>query len=105
MLKDRSLGAMAKILQQLAAALTTLREEAESYFERQPAIDAKSDDIPGNPRQIEAAEIDELCTLLDAHDLSAIDKFGVVSQSLRTNLHAARDSSHSTVTLFARFRG
>jgi hypothetical protein len=90
LLKDRPLGAIEKLLQQLASALTTLREEAEPYLERGSAVEANSEDIEGNPQQIETAQIDELCTLLDAHNLSAIDRFGVISQSLRNNLHSAR---------------
>jgi HPt (histidine-containing phosphotransfer) domain-containing protein len=90
LLKDRTRGAIEKILHQLAAALTALREEAESYLERQPAIEAPAGDIAGSPEQIEAAEIDELCALLDAHNLSAIDRFGALSESLRNKLHAAR---------------
>ncbi|MDP9010870.1 MAG: PAS domain S-box protein [Pseudomonadota bacterium] len=90
LLKDRSLGAIEKILQQLASALTTLHEEAEPYLERQPAIEANSEDIAGNPSQIDTTEIDELCALLDAQNLSAIDRFGAVSQSLRDSLHSAR---------------
>jgi PAS domain S-box-containing protein len=90
LLKDRSLGAIERTLQQLAAALATLREEAESYLKRQPAIDANSDDIRENPQRINAADIDELCALLDAHNLSAIDRFGVVAESLRSKLHSAR---------------
>ena len=34
--------------------------------------------------------IRDRCTLLDARDLSAIDKFSGLSQSLRSNLHSAR---------------
>ncbi|MGA9025780.1 MAG: PAS domain S-box protein [Steroidobacteraceae bacterium] len=90
LLKDRSLDAMGKILQQLAASLTTLREEAEPYLECRPAIEANARDVVGNPHQINTIEIDELCTLLDARDLSAIDKFSGLSQSLRSNLHSAR---------------
>jgi len=90
LLKDRSLGAIEKILQQLASALTTLREEAEPYLERRPANEANSEHAAGDPQHIKTTEIDELCTLLDAHNLSAIERFGAVSQSLRDNLHSAR---------------
>jgi CheY-like chemotaxis protein len=90
LLKDRSLGDIEKILQQLASALTTLRQEAEPYSELEPAIEANSEDIEVNSQQIGTPQIDELCTLLDAHNLSALDRFGVISQSLRNNLHSAR---------------
>jgi CheY-like chemotaxis protein/HPt (histidine-containing phosphotransfer) domain-containing protein len=87
LLKDRSASEIDKILEQLAAAITALREEAESYLQRQPAVEANAS---GNPGQINQTEIDELCTLLDAHNLSAIDRFSSVSQSLCNNLHPAR---------------
>jgi PAS domain S-box-containing protein len=90
LLKDRSLGAIETILQQLASALTTLREEAEPYLERRPANEANSTHVAGGLQHIKTAEIDELCTLLDARNLSAIERFNAVSQSLRENLHSAR---------------
>jgi CheY-like chemotaxis protein len=90
LLKDHSLGAIEKILQQLAAALTTLREEAEPYLESQQVIEP----APGAPAEralnIETSEIDGLRALLEAQNLAAVDRFCSLSKSLSLILHATR---------------
>jgi CheY-like chemotaxis protein/HPt (histidine-containing phosphotransfer) domain-containing protein len=90
LLKDRSLGVIEGILQQLASALTTLREEARPYLERQPQIDANPAALVGAPLNIESSEIEELCALLEGQNLAAIDRFDALSKSLGQILQAAR---------------
>jgi PAS domain S-box-containing protein len=90
LLQERSSDAIEKILEQLASALTTLREEAEPYLERQPEIEAKRGDVVENRRSIDTVAIDELSALLEGQNLAAIDKFGALSQSLSDMLHSAR---------------
>jgi PAS domain S-box-containing protein len=90
LLKDRSLDAIDNILQQLASALTTLREEAEPYLECQPELKANPMDVERNPPGIESSEIAHLCALLEAQNLAAIDRFGALSHSLSDILHSAR---------------
>jgi HPt (histidine-containing phosphotransfer) domain-containing protein len=94
LLKDRSHGAMEKSLQQLALALTALREEAQPYLEHPPARQAQAA-IAADPRPPNTAQIDELCTLLEAHDLLAIDRFGAAAPGLRGALHSVRFASLS----------
>jgi PAS domain S-box-containing protein len=88
LLKDRSLGAIEKILQQLAAALTTLREEAEPYLEPPHAITSEAPE--GKVPNIETSEIDGLRALLESQNLAAVDRFCALSEALRLNLHATR---------------
>jgi CheY-like chemotaxis protein/HPt (histidine-containing phosphotransfer) domain-containing protein len=69
------------ILRQLALALITLREEAESLM-KDPEPDARAD-AEGVPRpSIGNADIEELCALLECQNIAAIDKFGLISPSL-----------------------
>jgi CheY-like chemotaxis protein len=88
LLKDRSLDAIGKILQQLAAALTTLREEAEPYLEspRATAPEAPA----GKARNIETSEIDGLRALLESQNLAAVDRFYALSEPLCVILQATR---------------
>jgi hypothetical protein len=77
------------ILKKLAAALTTLREEAK------PLLEPKAGPEPARNACIDAARIDhagvdELCALLEAQNLAAVEKFEGLSASLRGLLGAAR---------------
>jgi CheY-like chemotaxis protein len=89
LLQGRAVDAVERVLQQLAAALTTLREEAEPYFASQPQSDADAVDAVGVGPDISTPELDELCALLESQNLAAVDKFGALSRSLRDILDAA----------------
>jgi len=79
--EGRAGDSVEQILRQLAAALTTLRDEAEPLL-RQPARDALAAAKTADPRDIHTADIDELCTLLECQNLAAIDKFALLAPSL-----------------------
>jgi HPt (histidine-containing phosphotransfer) domain-containing protein len=86
------------ILKKLAAALTTLREEAKLVLEtkssQRVARDAHADIAP----RIDSADIDELCALLEAQNLAAVEKFEALSPSLREMLDTASfDGLHDAV--------
>jgi HPt (histidine-containing phosphotransfer) domain-containing protein len=78
----RSVDIVEEVLRQLATALTTLREEAEVSLKRQPATAADTDAKVTHRAAIGAADIDELCALLESQNLAAIDKFSLFSPSL-----------------------
>jgi signal transduction histidine kinase/DNA-binding response OmpR family regulator len=77
------------ILKKLAAALTTLREEATLVLETESSQDAARDAHAEIAPHIDCAEIDELCALLEAQNLAAVDKFAVLSPALREMLDMA----------------
>ncbi len=77
------------ILKKLAAALTTLREEATLVLEAESSQDAARDAHAEIAPHIDSAEIDELCALLEAQNLAAVDKFAVLSPALREILDMA----------------
>jgi CheY-like chemotaxis protein/HPt (histidine-containing phosphotransfer) domain-containing protein len=86
--QQRPTDVVDRILQQLTTALVTLREEATPFLQRPPEGPARPDNT-GSSRPIAgAADIDELCTLLESQNLAALDKFGVLSAELRTRLSA-----------------
>jgi CheY-like chemotaxis protein len=86
------------ILRKLSAALTTLRDEATVMLDagaRQGA-DRGAHVDPAPP--IEPADIDELCALLEAQNLAAVDKFEELSPSLRDMLDISSfDGLHDAV--------
>jgi PAS domain S-box-containing protein len=75
-----------EILRQLAQALTTLREEATIFL----IAPEPSEGVVTNHPIISNADIDELCGLLECQNLSAIDKFGLLSPSLSEVVGAVR---------------
>jgi CheY-like chemotaxis protein/HPt (histidine-containing phosphotransfer) domain-containing protein len=77
------------ILSQLATALTTLREEAERLLEK-PEPDAGAGGEVAKRPNIGDADIEELCTLLECQNLTAIDKFALLSPSLSEIVGAVR---------------
>ncbi len=89
LLQGRAAEVIARLLQQLAAALTTLREQARPYLENQPPSSAKPGDSEVRPPSIGTPALDELCALLDAQNLAAIDKFSELSGSLSDTLQPA----------------
>jgi PAS domain S-box-containing protein len=90
LLKDGSLDAIEKILQQLASALSTLREEAEPYLASPHAIEPTPEAPEDKALHIETSEIDGLRTLLESQNLAAVDRFCALSESLCLVLHATR---------------
>jgi PAS domain S-box-containing protein len=90
LLQDRPVEAIEKLLQQLASALITLREEAQPYLESQLMSAVKPEDSLASPPSIGALAIDELCTLLETQNLAAVDKFSELSRSLSEILQPMR---------------
>jgi len=70
------------ILNQLALALTTLREEAELRLEPQPERDADAGATVAHRPNMGSEDIDELCAMLESQNLAALDKFRLLSPSL-----------------------
>jgi HPt (histidine-containing phosphotransfer) domain-containing protein len=89
LLQGRAVDIVERLLQQLAAALTTLREEAEPYFASQPESATNAGGPVGSRPSIGTADIAELCALLESRNLAALDKFSALSQPLSDILHAA----------------
>jgi PAS domain S-box-containing protein len=87
--ESRPVGIIEEILAQLASALTTLREEAKPFF-AEPEQHADSNAGTASRPNIGNADISELCTLLECQNLAAIDKFGLLSPSLRELVGAVR---------------
>jgi hypothetical protein len=66
----------------------------EAKSSQDAARDAHAEIAP----HIDSAEIDELCALLEAQNLAAVDKFAVLSPSLREMLDMASfDGLHDAV--------
>lgn len=63
-----------------------------------PIVALPAGALVGERQRALDAEIDELCALLDAQNLAAVDKFDVLSPSLRKLLDMARfDGLHDAV--------
>jgi PAS domain S-box-containing protein len=87
--EDRPSDVVEAILRQVAAALITLRDEAEPFLqrvERNAEPDAKTMDR----RTVASADIDELCSLLECQNLAAIDKFVLLAPCLSELVGAVR---------------
>jgi HPt (histidine-containing phosphotransfer) domain-containing protein len=69
------------ILQRLASALTALSEETAPYLKRQKELSAMEPEQMGGANA-DAAQLDDLCVLLESQDLAALAKFKLVSRSL-----------------------
>jgi PAS domain S-box-containing protein len=88
--QGRSVDAVEGLLRQLAAALTTLSEEARSYSKQQVGWEASTaTEAPVHP-DAGTAELDELCALLESQNLAALDKFNLISPSLGELVGALR---------------
>jgi len=77
-------------LRQLAAALTTLQEEADLLLDKPPDADEGSGVEVASCPSVETTDIDELRVLLASQNLAAIDRFNLLSRSLSELLGAAR---------------
>src|SRR6202023_1800371 len=78
--ESRPPDAVEGILKKLAAALTTLKDEAKGMLEEVPLriASAGGDSSCGDPSNdpyIDSADLDELCSLLECQNLAAVDKF------------------------------
>jgi CheY-like chemotaxis protein len=90
LLQDRPDKTVQRLLQQLAAALTTLGEEAAPYLQDKPATDLIANNEEAHLVSIGTPELDELCALLEGQNLAALDKFSGLHRSLREILPATR---------------
>jgi CheY-like chemotaxis protein/HPt (histidine-containing phosphotransfer) domain-containing protein len=87
---SRPVEVIDEILRQLATALTTLREEAQPLLQVPHEMNQKAAPTQAIPRNAARAEIDELCALLDHQNLAAMEKFGLLSESLSGIIDAVR---------------
>ena len=87
--ESRPVDVVDAILAQLAAALTTLNEEAKSLLEGSEPT-AESTASTAGRRDIGVADIDELRALLESQNMAALDKFGLLAPSLSELLGAGR---------------
>jgi hypothetical protein len=74
----------------LAAALSTLGEEARAYSIQQVELGAKCGNEEVNHPAAGTVELDELCALLESQNLAALDKFNLISPSLGETVGALR---------------
>jgi HPt (histidine-containing phosphotransfer) domain-containing protein len=79
-----------EVLRKLAAALTTLREEAQPWLERQSGREADTCTTTDNLPSIGDAGLEELHALIQSQNLSALDKFSALSRQLSNVLGAER---------------
>jgi PAS domain S-box-containing protein len=85
----RTMDVVERILRQLAAALTTLREETELLSEKQLERDTDAVALANRPK-IGNPDIEALCALLECQNLAAMDKFSLLSPSLSELVGAVR---------------
>jgi PAS domain S-box-containing protein len=85
----RTMDVVERILRQLAAALTTLREETERLSEKQ-LENANTVALMANRPKIGNPDIEALCRLLECQNLAAMDKFALLSPSLSELVGAVR---------------
>jgi hypothetical protein len=78
------------ILSKLAAALITLREEAQSLLERPSGRTVRTSATRNDHPNIDNADLEELRTLVESQNLAALDKFATLSPLLIEVLDAAR---------------
>jgi PAS domain S-box-containing protein len=86
--RNSPVEAVASILNRLASALTTLREEADLSLTTRPEPDAAGG--VANRPHVSAAEIDELRALLESQNLEAVDRFAALFPSLRDQMDTDR---------------
>jgi PAS domain S-box-containing protein len=87
--EDRTAAVVEWILGQLALALITLREESAPLLKRSER-EAGAGAEAVKCSNVENADIEELCALLECQNLAAIDKFGLLSPSLSERVGAVR---------------
>jgi HPt (histidine-containing phosphotransfer) domain-containing protein len=78
------------ILSKLAAALITLREEAQPLLERQSGRTVETGATRNGHPNIDNADLEELYTLVESQNLAALEKFTALSPMLIEVLDAAR---------------
>jgi HPt (histidine-containing phosphotransfer) domain-containing protein len=78
----RTMDVVERILRQLAAALTILREETELLAEKKLDRDTDAVALLGNRLKIGNPDIEALCALLECQNLAAMDKFALLSPAL-----------------------
>ena len=71
-----------RILRQLAAALTILREETELLAEKKLDRDTDAVALVATRPKIGNPDIEALCALLECQNLAAMDKFALLSPAL-----------------------
>jgi PAS domain S-box-containing protein len=91
---DRSTQVLEDVVRHLAEALVTLRDEARPFLdwepEREPERSVESSDEVSGKSKVRAADIDEMCRLLENQNLAALDKFNLLSLRLSEDLGAVR---------------
>jgi PAS domain S-box-containing protein len=88
--QGRSVDAVEGLLRQLASALTTLSEEARLYLKQQVEWETRAGTEAVPHRYADTAQLNELCALFESQDLSALDKFKILSPSLSEVLGTLR---------------
>jgi hypothetical protein len=74
------------LLKKLAAALTTLKDEAKVMLDEAPLKTASACVGSSNGPCIGSADLEELCSLLECQNLAAVDKFDLMSPRLAESL-------------------
>jgi CheY-like chemotaxis protein/HPt (histidine-containing phosphotransfer) domain-containing protein len=98
LLNHRPAEAVETALRQLAAALTSLREETDLFLATRPEAPAMAAVDVVNGAELAAAGFDALCGLLESQNLEAVDKFAVLSRSLRELMDTERfDRLHEAI--------
>jgi CheY-like chemotaxis protein len=88
--QGRSADAVEGLLRQLASALTTLGEQAAPYLEQHTDCDAAAGTGAASQLAASAAQLNELCVLLESQNLVALDKFKLIASSLSETVGALR---------------
>jgi HPt (histidine-containing phosphotransfer) domain-containing protein len=86
----RTMDVVERILRQLAAALTILREETELSSEKKLDRDADAVALVANCPKIGNPDVKALCVLLECQNLAAMDKFALLSPALSELVGAVR---------------
>jgi hypothetical protein len=86
----RTMDVVERILGQLAAALTILREETELLSEKKLDGDTGAAALLADQPKIGNPDIDALCVLLECQNLAAMDRFALLSPSLCELVGAVR---------------
>jgi nitrogen fixation negative regulator NifL len=90
LIDGRSSDVVRRILKQLASALMMLRVEASPLLVAQPPLKEIVGPDSTVDRAVGATELDELCALLDDHNLYAVDAFIVLAPHFKAALSATR---------------
>ena len=87
--QGRPAATVEAILQRLASALSALSEEAAPYLERQKELNAATP-AESAGGSADMAQMNDLCVLLEGQDLSALNRFQLISSALSGRLGAVR---------------